>query len=110
METDAEESTQKDTSVKKSESTPTQQKSSRPTSETQTQKDASSSQTGKTTPAPQGSKSQPAKSGTAQVQQALKKAGSLEAPRSGLGPFPKHADAMGKKAVDYRQEAFPMDT
>ncbi len=29
----------------------------------------------------------------------------LETPRSGLGPFPKHADAMGKKAIDYRQES-----
>ncbi len=55
----------------------------------------------------QGSKSQPAKSGTARVQQALKKAGGLENPRPGLGPITKRADATGKKAVDYQQEAFP---
>ena len=68
METDVEQSTQKDTSVKKGESNPTQRKSSRPASENQTRKDASSRQAGKTALATQGSRSQSAKSGTTQVQ------------------------------------------
>ncbi len=44
------------------------------------------------------------------MQQALKKAGGLENPRPCLGPITKRADAMGKKAVDYCQEAFPAPT
>ncbi len=110
METDAEQSTQKDTSVKNSESTPTQRRSSHSASESRTQKNTSSSQMGTMASASQGSKSQPTKSGTAQMQQALKKAGSLENPRLGLGPITKHPDTMGKRAIDYRQEAFPAPT
>ncbi len=79
-------------------------------SESRAQMDTSSSWTGKTASTSQGSKSQPAKSGTTQVQQALKKAAGLENPWPGLGPITKRADAMGKKAVDYRQEAFPAPT
>ncbi len=44
------------------------------------------------------------------MQQALKKAGGLEQPQPDLGPITKCPDATGKRAVDYRQEAFPAPT
>ncbi len=106
MDTDADQSTQLVTTGKKGEEVTTQRRSSRSASESRVQKDKSSSQTGKTASTSQGLKSQLAKSGPTQVQQALKQAGGLETPRAGLGPITKHADATGKKAVDYRQEAF----
>ncbi len=110
MDTDMDQSTQKDTAVKKGESATTHQRSSCSTSETRMQSDTSSHQMGKTASTSQRSKSQSAKSGTAQVQHALKKAGGLEAPQSDLGPFPKRTDAAGKRAVDNRQETFPATT
>ena len=58
----------------------------------------------------QGSKCQSTKSGTARMEQVLKKAGGAQPSGPGLDPFPKHTDAKEKKAVDYRQEAFPPPT
>ncbi len=44
------------------------------------------------------------------MEQVLKKAGGAQPSGPGLDPFPKHTDAKEKKAVDYRQEAFPPPT
>ncbi len=63
--------------------------------------------TGKTASTLLESKSQ---SGTAQMKQALKKAGRFQPPGLDLGLFPKRTDARDKKAIDYRQEAFPPPT
>ncbi len=110
METDADSSTQKADAGKKSGKVAPSQKSDRSASESRSQKDTSSSRTGKTASTPSGAKDQTAKSSTDKVQQALKKAGGLEPPRSDLAPIAKHSDARSKKAVDYRQEAFPAPT
>ena len=110
MDTDADTSTQKVTSNKKGGEVTTPQRSGRSASDSRVQKDTSSSRTGKTAPTPTGSKSQVAKSGMDKVQQALKKAGGLEQPRPDLGPITKRPDDKGKRAIDYRQEAFPAPT
>ncbi len=110
METDADQATQKVTTDKKGVEVTTQRRSSCSVSGSWEPRDKSSSRTGKTVSTSQGSKSQPAKSGTAQVQHALKQAGGLHPPRAGLGPIDKLTSDAGKKAVDYRQEAFPAPT
>ena len=110
MDTDGDQSTQQVTTDKKGGEVTTQRRSGRSASGSWAQKDKSSSRTGKMASTSQGSKSQPSKSGPAQVQQALKQAGGLEAPRAGLGPITKRVDATGKKAVDYCPEAFPAPT
>ncbi len=110
METDTDTSTQKATTDQKSGAVTTGQRSDRSASESKSQRDTSSGRTGKTGPIPSGSKGPTAKSGTEKVQQALKKAGGLEPPRSDLAPISRRSDAKGKKAVDYRQEAFPAPT
>ncbi len=110
METDTDSTTQKADTGKESGKVTSQRKSDRSASEPRAQKDTSSSQTGKTASTSSGAKSQTAKSSTDKVQQALKKAGGLEPPRSDLAPIAKRSDARGKKAVDYRQEDFPAPT
>ena len=110
METDTDTSTQKAATDKKSGEVATRRKSDRSASESKSQKDTSSSRTGKTGPTPSGSKGPTAKSGPEKVQQALKKAGGLEPPWSDLAPITKRPDARSKRAVDYRQEAFPAPT
>ena len=107
METDTDSSTQKADTGKKSGKVTPPRKSDRSASESRSQKDTSSSRTGKTASTPSGTKGQTAKSSTDKVQQALKKAGGLEPPWSDLAPIAKRSNAKGKKAVDYRQEAFP---
>ncbi len=110
METDTDQSTQKVDTGKKSGEVTSQRRSSRSASESRSQKDTSSSRTGKMASTSSGAKDRTAKSSTDKVQQALKKAGGLEPPRSDLAPITKRSDAKGKKAVDYRQEAFPAPT
>ncbi len=110
METDTDQSTQEATTGKKSEEVTPQRRSSRPASESRSQRDTSSGWTGKTDSTRSGSKGPTAKSGPEKVQQAVKKAGGLEPPWSDLVPITKRLDAKGKKAVDYRQEAFPAPT
>ncbi len=110
MDTDADQSTQQVTTGKKGGEVNPQRKSSRSASESRSRRDASSSQTGKTASTPPESKSQAAKSSTDKVQQALKKAGGLEPPRPDLGAITKHTNAKDKRAVGYRQEAFPAPT
>ncbi len=107
METDTDPSTPKVTTDKKSGEVNPKRRSNRSAFKSRSRRDESSSQTGKTTSTPPGSKSKVAKSDADKAQQALKKAGSLETPRPGLGPITKRTDAKGKKVVDYRQEAFP---
>ena len=110
METDDDPSIQEaDTGKKGGEVTP-QRKSGRSASKSRLQKDTSSSQTGKKTSTSSGAKDRTANSGKDKVQQALKKAGSLEPPRPDLAPIGRRSDAKGKKAVDYRQKAFPAPT
>ena len=110
LETDADQSTQKADTGKKSGEVTSQRRSGRSASESRSQKDTSSSRTGKTASTSSGVKDQTAKSGTDKVQQALKKAGGLDPPRPDLALIAKRFDAKGKKAVDYRQEAFPAPT
>ncbi len=110
METDTDSTTQKADTGKERGKVTTQRKSDRSASESRAQKDTSSGQTGKTASTSSGGKSQTAKSGTDKVQQALKRAGGLEPSRSDLAPIAKRPDARSKKAVDYRQEAFPAPT
>ncbi len=110
MDTDTGTTTPKVADDRKGRDATTLRRRRRSASESRAQKDTSSGRTGKAAPMPTVSKSQLAKSGTDKVQQALKKAGSLELPRPSIGPITKHADAKGKKAIDYRQEAFPAPT
>ncbi len=110
METDVDSSTQKADTGKKSGKVAPSRKSDRSASEPRSQKDTSSSRTGKTASTPSGANDQTAKSSADKVQQALKKAGGLEPPRSDLAPIAKRSDARSKRAVDYRQEAFPAPT
>ncbi len=107
METDTDQSTPNAATGKKSEEVTPQRRSGRSASGSRSQKDTSSSRTGKTASTSLGSKDQTAKSGTDKVQQALKKAGGLDPLRPDLAPIAKRSDAKSKKAVDYRQEAFP---
>ncbi len=110
MDTDTGTTTPKVADDTKGRDATTPRRSSRSTSKSRVQKDTSSGGTGKAAPMATVSKSQLAKSGTDKVQQDLKKAGSLELPRQGIGPITKHADAKDRKAIDYRQEAFPAPT
>ncbi len=110
METDADAVTQKVATDQKSEAVTTRQRSDQSASDSKLQRDASFSRTGKTGPSPSGPKGPTAKSGPEKVQQALKQAGGLAPPRLDLAPITKHFDARSKKAVDYRQEAFPAPT
>ncbi len=110
METDVDSSTQKADTGKKSGKVAPLRKSDQSVSEPRPQRDTSSSRTGKTTSTPSGTKDQPAKSSADKVQQALKKAGGLEPPRSDIAPIAKRSDARSKRAMDYRQEAFAAPT
>ncbi len=110
METGTDQSSQKATTDKKSGEVALRRRSDRSASESRSQRDTSSSRTGITGPTTPGSKGPTAKSGPEKVQQALKKAGGLEPPRANLAPVTKHPDTRSKKAMDYRQEAFPAPT
>ena len=110
IETDTDTSTQKATTDQKSGEVTTQRRSDGSASEPKSQRDTSSSRTGRTGSTPSGSKGPTAKSGTDKVQQALKRAGGLAPPQPDLAPIAKSSDARSKRAVDYRQEAFPAPT
>ena len=107
METDTDTSTQKAATDQKSEEVTTRRRSDRSASASKSQRDTSSSRTGKTGSTPSGPKGPTAKSGTERVQQ---KAGGLAPPQPGLAPIAKRSDARSKRAVDYRQKAFPAPT
>ncbi len=110
METETDQSTQEATTTQAGGQVRHAWRSSRSLSESLLRNDQSSGRQGKATSTPQESKSQLAKSGSARVEQTLKKAGAAQPSGSELGSILMHADAKGKKTVDYRYKAFPPPT